>query len=564
MGSRTSLVNKYPGICVDCDGQVPAYGGEAFKDGGKWKVRHAEGTCGVETDTVVETARSIFAPTSEQNEAGALFDLGQSMVIEAGAGTGKTSTLIYLATKMKSGQRGQYVAFNNAIVKEAATKFPTHVSCNTAHSLAYRAVGGEYKHKMDGNRQPSDVVAKMLHIGPISITIGKSERRTLAAGFLAGHVLKAVGNFCKSADMEIERRHFSYIDGIDVPTVDGRRTFVNNDDIASRLLPFAQRAWMDLMSKTGQLRFGHDHYLKIWHLSGPRINADVIFFDEAQDANPVMAAIVSAQDHAQIVYVGDSQQAIYEFTGAVNTLATLDSDHRVFLTQSFRFGTAVAGVANVVLERLEAELRLVGTDTIPSTIGLLENENAILCRTNATAVESVLDLLDQGRRPYLVGGGTEVVKFAKGARDLMNVGSTKHPELACFSSWNQVLEYVDLDAQGSDLRLMVKLIEKFGVETTLRALDSMASEKSADVIVSTAHKAKGREWDRVRLAGDFPTGEDDKEVSVQEMRLLYVAVTRARLQLDMSSVMYFFEKKDETEELPLVENDATRWVDGVE
>ena len=320
-----------------------------------------------------------------------------------------------------------------------------------------------------------------------------------------------------------------------MPTEDGRRTFANNDEIASALLPIARKAWTDLQDIDGELRFGHDHYLKMWQLSAPRIAADIILFDEAQDANPVMAAIVAAQDHAQVVYVGDTQQGIYEFTGAVNTLATLDTDHRVFLTQSFRFGEAIAAKANDVLAMIEgAELRLVGTPTIPSTLGFGERDDAILCRTNATAVESVIALQSQGRSPHLVGGGNEVVAFAKAARDLMNGSSTSHPELACFDNWAAVQHYVQNDAQGGDLKLLAGLVDKFSVPTILAALDNMVTEAAADVIVSTAHKSKGREWDSVRLAGDFPV--EPEKLNNGELRLIYVAVTRARLRLDASAI----------------------------
>ena len=58
------------------------------------------------------------------------------------------------------------------------------------------------------------------------------------------------------------------------------------------LPPLAATAWDDLTSTDGQLRFDHDVYLKLWQLSGPRLPADYLFLDEAQDANPVIASIV--------------------------------------------------------------------------------------------------------------------------------------------------------------------------------------------------------------------------------------------------------------------------------
>lgn len=545
--------NNFPGKCADCGANVPAKSGTRQKVGARWIVRHLDGECGA---APVATAPA-FAPTAEQVAALTLFATGESMVIEAGAGTGKTSTLELIARS--TNRRGQYIAFNKAIVVEAETRFPANVRCDTAHRLAMRAVGNLYRHRLDAPRQSPNTVARLLDVDSIQMKVGNDGFRSLAAGWVAGHVMRALANFCKTADDTPDRSHFDYVDGIDPTTADGRRTFANNDELTTRLMPALARAWADIQRNDGQLRFGHDHYLKMWQLSEPVIDADFIMFDEAQDANPVMAAIVAAQTHAQVVYVGDSQQAIYEFTGAVNTLATLDTDHRVFLTKSFRFGPAVAEVANTLLDRLAADLRVVGFDAIASTVGMAEREDAILCRTNAKAVETVMELLTQGRKPHLVGGGVEVVRFAKAARDLMAGSHTSHPELACFSTWGEVQAYVANDIQGNDLRLMVKLVDDFGPAAIISALDRNSSADTADVIVSTAHKSKGLEWNAVRIADDFPV--DPGKVGPAELRLMYVACTRAKLNLDCTALSALLEgptDEDEDAEPAMSGEDALR------
>jgi superfamily I DNA/RNA helicase len=56
-----------------------------------------------------------------------------------------------------------------------------------------------------------------------------------------------------------------------------------------------------------------------------------------------------------------------------------------------------------------------------------------------------------------------------------------------------------------------------------------------EIILTTAHKSKGREWDVVWLASDFPSNWNNKGEWVglrdEERNLLYVAVTRARKHL---------------------------------
>jgi hypothetical protein len=470
-----------------------------------------------------------FNPTPEQQEALRLFATGKSLAIEAGAGTGKTSTLKLLAESAPH-RRGQYLAFNKAIVEESKAKMPGTVRCNTAHSAAFRVMVKRLNmDRLRSGRMKSWDIARFLGISNgIGITNQDGEYRSLSQSFLAGLTMRSVTRFCQSADPEPGARHVPYVKGIDVPG-----TYENNSRLAGELRPYLRKAWDDLMRRDGALPFTHDHYLKAWQLDNPRIETDYILFDEAQDANPVMVDIVARQrGHAQLVWVGDSQQQIYTFTGAVNALQTVGAEQTAFLTQSFRFGPAVADVANRVLAQIDgAKLRLRGHEPIQSTVGPVDTPDAILTRTNAEAVRNVLEAQRAGKRAHLVGGGADIVSFAKAAQTLMDGGRTEHPELACFDTWNDVLEYVEQDEQGGDLRLLVKLIGEFTVPVILAALDNMVPEARADVVVSTAHKSKGREWDQVQLGADFPDAPEE-----EELRLLYVAVTRAKMRLDHSAV----------------------------
>ena len=474
-------------------------------------------------------------PTAEQVTARAKFATGANLAIEAGAGTGKTSTLVMLAESCPD-RMGQYIAFNKAIVTDAGAKLPGNVNASTAHSLAFRAVGQPFAPRLRSPRMKSNEIARMLRIDPLTISYG-SQHKSLAKGYLAGLAMRAIGIFCQSVDAEPGEQHVPYVDGIDVPNADGHRTYLNNRLVRAHLAPVLRRAWSDLSRPDGQLPFKHDHYLKIWQLSKPRILADFILFDEAQDANPVLLDIVTQQTHAQLVFVGDSQQQIYTFTGAVNAMANVVSTGEwevTFLTQSFRFGQAIADVANGILGRLEAELNLRGFDQIASVVAPVAEPDCVLTRTNAAAVMTVLEAQADGRLAALVGGAAEVVAFARAAADLKDGRFVSHPELACFESWGEVVDYVANDEQGGELRLLVKLIDEFGVETIIRALDRTVPEAGADLIVSTAHKSKGREWDSVQLASDFATPKDGGELSPEELRLLYVACTRAKRELDVT------------------------------
>lgn len=480
-------------------------------------------------------------PTTEQAQARDLYNAMKPMVIEAGAGTGKTSTLILLAQSMP-GRQVRYVAFNKAIVVEAGSKLPPNARAQTAHSLAFGAMmrkpgGRAFKARLDGGRVRGDQIARQLGIDPFVVQYG-DQSKVLQPGYIASLAQRAINVFCNTADLVPNYRHVPYVDGIDVPTEKGKRTYANNDKLAQIVGEVLPTMWADLTNAGGSLPFKHDHYLKMWELDDPYIEADAIMFDEAQDASPVMLSIIEQQaEHAQLVFVGDSQQAIYEWRGAVNALENAPGgDNRTFLTQSFRFGPALADLANLILDKCEADLRLTGTPSIESAIGPVAKPVAYLTRTNAVGVKMVLDEQEAGGNPMLLGGGADVLAFARGAQELMTRGHTGFPDLACFDSWQQVLDYVRMDPQGDELALNVKLVEEYGVQTIIDALDRMPrKEEHATLVVSTAHKAKGREWDTVKLASDFRFPDGAEDLPIAEWRLLYVACSRAKLTLDVSA-----------------------------
>lgn len=214
--------------------------------------------------------------------------------------------------------------------------------------------------------------------------------------------------------------------------------------------------------------------------------------------------------------VGDSAQAIYGWRGARDVMTDFDAT-ALTLTRSFRFGPLLAEQANRWLELAEAPIRLTGSETIPTEVGDVANPDAVLCRTNIGAMAEVMRLLSEGHRVALARGGHMLASLALAARDLKEGRRTSHSELVLFASWGDVQDYATYDP-------------------------------AADVTVSTAHKAKGREWPTVRIGDDFPppkdTGQHDAEgrpipepVNDTDARLAYVAVTRARRRLDLGGVL---------------------------
>jgi UvrD-like helicase family protein len=109
--------------------------------------------------------------------------------------------------------------------------------------------------------------------------------------------------------------------------------------------------------------------------------------------------------------------------------------------------------------------------------------------------------------------------------------------------------------EGEHLKTIVKLVNDYGEDRILAAVRQCEqNEETTDVTLSTAHKAKGREWETVLLDNDFD-GSFTKLLQADlgnrirlsnknfksEMRLLYVAMTRAKFGVEIPpTVMQFF------------------------
>jgi hypothetical protein len=475
-----------------------------------------------------------FRPTPEQEHAVEAFRSGGALKINAYAGTGKTSTLQLLAHS--TSRKGQYLAFNKKIVFDSRGKFPPDVNCSTTHSLAFRSLAGRYSNDQLVGKLTANKLVEILELKNWRV----DRNHVLAARSQAFLILSTIRRFCQSAEPQLTINH--------VPRHGSLSTAPNSvvKEVAAVALKGAEHVWERMVARDDPIPLGHDGYLKAWALAEPRLPADYILLDEAQDTNPVVLGLMGKQD-AQMVYVGDKYQQIYEWRGAVNAMAEAVADHTAYLTTSFRFGGDVARAANSVLARLGETKKLIGNPARNSRIGSVGN-GTVLARTNATTIAACIEALDVSKKPHLVGGTDDLMAMLRGVKDLKEGQPSSVPEFFGFENWQQVLEFVR-SGEGEELLTFVNLVEARGESQLLWALNRVVDEDECDLVISTAHKAKGREWSEVRLMDDFlksvpkkKNGSDNGtlEIDPSELRLLYVALTRAKDILELPAPMIQF------------------------
>jgi hypothetical protein len=280
---------------------------------------------------------------------------GGDLKIKAYAGAGKTSTLGLVANQL-AGRRGSYLAFNREIAEHARRRFPQHVSARTMHSVACASVSPALRARLGLPPEPPHELAARYGLGAIQVPTITGKPVEIAPFELGRMVVDGLGRYCRSADPAPEAAH--------IP-VDEKVHETAAGPLRDALLPYVVRLWKDSIAPRGRGAVSPDVALKVWAQSSPYLDVDFILFDEAQDSDGVMLSVLAQQRHAQIVYVGDPYQQIYEWRGAINAMAAINAPERA-LTESFRFGPTFAALASRLLGLLGERTPIRGQDTIGS------------------------------------------------------------------------------------------------------------------------------------------------------------------------------------------------------
>jgi len=320
--------------------------------------------------------------------------------------------------------------------------------------------------------------------------------------------------------------------------------------------------------------------------------------DEFQDVSPLQSALLDLWlgGRNELCVVGDPAQTIYSFAGAdAAYLREFPRKHEgttsIELVRNYRSTPQVVTAANALLagtpskgvelraqrpagpevEFSERSDEVADAEAVAAEILQLHRsgrsyaEIAVLFRINAQS-ETFEDALSARRIPYVVRGAArffdrpevrEAVTRLRGAARGGEGGSagdalleTVHDTLAGmgwtssppegrgqtrdrWESWQALIDQArEFATAGGDL------------EGFVADLDRRAAEQHAPVAegvtLATFHAAKGLEWDSVFLVGlqdgtlPFSYSLDSPASLEEERRLLYVGITRARLDLHLS------------------------------
>lgn len=502
----------------------------------------------------------VWSPQQQAVFAAVEDTAAKHLVVEALAGTGKSTTIEEAIYHTTEGQSILVCAFNASIAKELSKRIPSSVAtCSTLHSFGLRAVTAAM-----GRREiEKHVVADLAKECIPDPTACKARQEARAARGVISRIVSAAKNTLTRDPSTLDE--VCDLLEIDFPGTHSRREMIR---IALQIVS------KQLAASTGPIDFEDMIWLPIARAL-PLRTFDWIFVDETQDLNAAQLEMVIrvAGDHGRICAIGDRKQAIYGFRGAdraaIPRMVERLKATVLPLSVTFRCGRAiVAEVARIVPAfeaRPDAHEGAVRHSTVQACLVDARPGDFVVSRLNAPLVSLCFRMLAAGTRATIKGRdiGSGLAAWVR------KTGASSIEELReCINRWEEKevkrLDELDRDTQNITDRaeclryIAVECDDTAGVLERLEELFRDDDDPATVVTLSSTHRAKGLEADRVWLLRDTYTqsrskivrgdngrrigrGEKpdwargDRKVEVspgeEESNIYYVALTRAKHEL---------------------------------
>jgi len=306
-----------------------------------------------------------------------------------------------------------------------------------------------------------------------------------------------------------------------------------------------------------------------------RITKTILVIDEAQDMDEDDFALISAlmehNEDMRVIAVGDDDQNIFEFRGASSKyLGRLIRDKQAVkyeLIENFRSKNNLVAFTNAFAQTIRRRLKTAAVVAKQNDDGLIKLAKGQNDRLIVPLVEDLLAAELSGTTCVLTRTNEDAIQLAgflnyKGMPakliqtndgfNLLNLFEVRffldrlklNDEVVVISDevWVEAKRQLQIHfSKSSKADIVAELINDFEsinakqkYQSDLYAfitesrLEDFVHKRSDVVLVSTMHKAKGKEFDNV-----FIMLKDFNAASDEERRLLYVAMTRAKQRLNI-------------------------------
>lgn len=479
-----------------------------------------------------------FTPSKYQKTVYTYITKGKgNAVIDAVAGSGKSTTIINALKLIPSDKRVLFLAFNKSIVEELKIKIgsTSNVDVCTLHSLGCKAVFKAYKSVINESKY-SAWLNDGINSGFIVPTISlNGEDR----GEWKENILKLLDlgrvNLATTPQMlsDIAYKH-------DLCVLD------NEVEIALRGIKWGEM-------NTVEIDFTDMVYLPV--VKNLRMfQFDWVFIDECQDLNAAQRNLFlkCVKPNGRFVAVGDPRQAIYGFAGAdvesFNLLKQIPHTAKLPLSVCYRCDADIIKLAKEIVPQIEwRDGAPAGVVDNNASLANVKDGDMILCRVSAPLVDLCMRYIGMGVKAYVKGRdiGKNLINMLQKTKSAKMVDANEKLRRELGHIIGKVVAKTKCSEEEARQSEMYRTYEDKlnaievlaeGLETTQEVIDRIdvifSDDSKSGICLSTVHKSKGLESDNVYILCPekfyLKACMGVPWMAEQERNLVYVAYTRAK------------------------------------
>jgi len=304
-----------------------------------------------------------------------------------------------------------------------------------------------------------------------------------------------------------------------------------------------------------------------------RITKTVLVIDEAQDMDAneygLVTALIERNDDLRVIAVGDDDQNIYEFRGSSSryfeSLLQMENAKKYELLDNYRSAKNIVEFANCFAKNISHRLKSAPIQAVknqvPGEVELVQCSSrnleepvtakamkvrgrgtvCILTNTNDEALRVVGLLKKKGVRAKLIqsNDGFDLYNMIELRFFIKWIEKNLTTPIIPDEKWEEAKGRMQATyGDSSNLALCMGILETFELANKRKYksdleiflhesnIEDFFRNDKGDVVVSTIHKSKGREFDEVIMLLDNIVIDTD-----ERKRLLYVGMTRAKQDL---------------------------------
>lgn len=508
-------------------------------------------------------------------------------VVNAGPGSGKTTTAIKLSTFFTSG-RAIYFSFNKKIQTDTNYKLEalgSRMVAYTLHAFGKAAIEVYLGHKSEVNdsKYAGLIDAFLARTFPTFLSRLKDvkDEQLVEMQFDAREWAKELVHYVQvTLSLPTEAAMLALIEQFSLNDINPVSPVF---PLVAQCVPYVLGEGRTAFHETGLISFDD---MVCFPASMPEISIpkyDHIIIDEAQDLNKAQLRLVmrACHDGTQVFAIGDEKQSIYAFTGADHE--SIPNIIRAFhaellpLRVCYRCGTTIIDLANqlggAIIPAPGAHTGKVDVVDADGYLDMLRKRDAVIGRVTVRLVRDCLKVLKRGQRAMVLGkqigqsiasvvSRLEEMRVVKRGKRLLREDLSNLLDLLDIYRMNQRKFIEDTRKKDVELALdelqdKVETVQAFYTAYIARCIDPaehcandpqvkfdrtskdfkayieglFTEDESGNMIqFMTAHRSKGLEFGRVFVIGTelfpHPKARSEKQ-QTQEENLMYVTITRA-------------------------------------